>query len=276
MPTHARIDLDHWIREIPLASLRAPGRERLLQNIYGPADLAYFEQLRAERDPRVFGRGVPTDVCIWSLGEPENAAATKIGGRPYRPTDAPWPTAEDGSPMGLLAQFNFLDSLDVLDPRVRAALPGDVLLVFTAGPHMYADWDADDPDSFSLEWHRVDPDATIPPALYVHKLTPTFAALHRTMDYPDAQRVGNLNLAWGTKFGGVHPYLQPDPELPGTTLCTLASLNPFGNPWPLLNVPVNPKGEQYLDKNLLMMGDLGSAYFNLDDQGRVHWSADCG
>jgi hypothetical protein len=44
----------------------------------------------------------------------------------------------------------------------------------------------------------------------------------------------------------------------------------------MLNVPTNPKGENYLDHKLLMIGDLGAAYFSLDDLGQVHWSADCG
>jgi hypothetical protein len=96
------------------------------------------------------------------------------------------------------------------------------------------------------------------------------------MDYPDSPVDDELNVLWDTKFGGIPSYQQADPELPGTPLCTLASTNPFGNPWPLLNVPINPKGDYYLDRKLLMMDDLGSAYFNLDERGQVHWSADCG
>lgn len=276
MTTHDRLDLAHWLQECPLSRLRIPGREFFVQQVYGPCEIAIIEQLRAERDLRARGEGVPTDVCVWSVGEPANPATTKIGGVPYRPTSVPWPTAENGSPMGLLAQFNFTDSLDVLGPVPPEALPGDILLVFTSGPHLYCDWDPDDKGSWVLEWHRVRPGISLSPARQVHDLTPTFATLHRMMDYPHSRLDDGLDIVAGTKFGGIPPYQQNDPELPGTPLCTLGSLNPFGSPWPMLNVPTNPKGETYLDHKLLMIGDMGAAYFSLDKLGQVHWSADCG
>lgn len=173
--------------------------------------------------------------------------------------------------MGLLAQFNFTDSLDVLAPISPKSLPGDILLVFTNGPDLYADWDPEDNDSWALEWHRVSPNATLQPAQHVHDLTPTFATLHRTTDYPESQVDDDLNLILGTKFGGIPFYQQDDSQFPGVSLCTLGSLNPFGSPWPLLNVPVNPNDESLSDLNLLMMGDVGFAYFNLDRPRRVHW-----
>ncbi len=276
MPTHARLELSRWLQEFPLAKLRTPEREIDVDQIDGPRDIAVLEQLRAEGDIRLRGEGVPTDVCLWNVGEPADRAATKIGGAPYRPTSDPWPTTRGGSPMGLLAQFNFTDSIDVLAPIKASDLPGDVLLIFTSGPHLYGDWDPDDKESWALEWHRVGPHVGEQPARHVHDLTPTFATLHRTMDYPDSQVDDCANVVWGSKFGGIPPYQQGDPELPGVPLCTLASLNPYGGPWPLLNVPVNPKGDDYLDRKLLMIGDLGSVYINLDKSGRVHWSADCG
>lgn len=276
MATHERLDLARWIRECPLDSFDRPEWLMRAPEIYGPRDIARFEQVRAKVDASERGRAVPTDVCIWSVGEPDDLAVTKIGGAPYRPTDAPWPTCEDGSPMGLLAQFNFSDSLDVLAPIPPDALPGDVLLLFASGPHMYSDWDADEPETWVLEWHRIVPGFVPGPAPRVLDITPTFATLHRTMDYPDSSVRDRLDAVWGTKFGGLPLHWQNDPELPGTPLCMLASINPFGGPWPMLNVPVNPKGEDYLDGDLLMMGDLGAAYFNLDTDGEVHWSADCG
>lgn len=277
MPTHARLDLAHWLQECPLSKLRVPGRRLIVAQLDGPKDIAVIEQLRAESDISLRGKPVPTDVCIWSMGEPVNPAATKIGGTPYRPTSAPWPTAKDGSPMGLLAQINFTDSLDVLAPIPPDSLPGDILLFFTKGPYYCTDWFPEEKDTWALEWHRVVPNFTPSRAKHVHDLlTPTFATLHRTVEYPESQIDDEVNIMWGTKFGGIPPYQQEDPHLPGSPLCTLASLNPFGNPWPLLNVPVNPKGEYYLDPNLLMIGDLGSAYFNLDKDGQVHWTADCG
>lgn len=275
MATHDRLDLARWIRECPIGSFDP---EDLMDDheIYGPRDIAKFEQVRAKIGVAERGRGVPTDVCIWSVGEPKDPTVTRIGGAPYRPTDAPWPTGEDGTPMGLLAQFNFTDSLDVLAPIPPDALPGDVLLVFTSGEHMYADWDADEPETWALEWHRIVPGFVPKPAPRVLDITPTYATLHRTVDYPDSTVDDGLDIVWGTKFGGVPMHDQDDPELPGTPLCMLASINPFGGPWPMLNVPVNPKGEEYLDGKLLMLGDLGAANFSLDTDGQVHWSADCG
>lgn len=276
MPTHARLDLAHWLQELPLSKLRVPGRELDVSEVNGPRDIVIIEQLRAQIDISLRGKPVPTDVCIWSMGEPLNPAATKIGGTPYRPTSAPWPTAKDGSPMALLAQFNFTDSLDVLAPIPPDALPGDILLVFTIGPDLYLDCDPQKEDTWTLEWHRIVPNYAHSPAPRVHDLTPTFATLHRTMDYPDSQVDDNLNIIMATKFGGIPPYIQDDPDLPGVSLCTLASINPCVKHWPLLNVPVNPKGECYLGPNLLMLGDVGAAYFNLDRKGQVHLSADCG
>jgi hypothetical protein len=179
--------------------------------------------------------------------------------------------------MGLLAQFNFTDSLDVL-PIQRSDLPGDLLLVFTKGPHLYSDWDPEDESNWALEWPTLgrapyQPPPSIPRIL---DMTPAWATLHRTMDYPESDIDDGVNIIEGTKFGGIPPFQQSDPELPGIHLCTLGSLNPFGNPWPMLNVPVNPKGEQYLDPDLLMIGDLGAAYFFLDEVGQVRWTADCG
>jgi len=279
MATHDRLDLARWLRECPLDSFDPKWLMRA-QEIYGPRDLAKFEQVRAKIGVAERGRAVPTDVCVWSIGEPNDPTVTRIGGAPYRPTDAHWPTGPDGTSMGLLAQFNFTDSLDVLAPippeAPSQALHGDVLLVFTSGPHMYADWDADEPETWALEWHRIVPGFAPRPAPRVLDITPTFATLHRTVDYPESTAYDGLDAVWGTKFGGVPMFDQDDPELPGTPLCMLASINPFGGPWPMLNVPVNPKGEEYLDGKLLMLGDLGAANFNLDTDGQVHWSADCG
>lgn len=275
MTTHARIDIDHWIWQCPLADARATGQDRYVDHIYGPRDIAIFEQRRAEVDLEERGRSVPTDMCIWSRGEPENPLVTKIGGSPYRPTDAPWPVDWNNEPMGLLAQFNFTDSLDVLAPSVRRALPGDILLVFTRGSGLNGEWDPEDKGTWAMEWHRVTPGYAPKPAPRVLDLTPTFAALHRTVDFPDSEIEDNLDRVVGTKFGGAPFYIQDEEETPGEVLCTLASINPFGNPWPLLNVPTNPHGENYLDGNLLMLGDLGNAYFKLDRKGKVHWSVDC-
>ncbi len=301
MPTHPRFNADHWKQEIPLSQLRAAKRakaEQIAKNdpkrfpteqakqqlittiapdaemIYGPREITTFEQLRAEASNlHLRGRAIPTDICVWGLGEPHNPAATKIGGRPLRPPTKPWPLDHPGNPMGFLAQFNFTDSLDIL-PKPPNKLPGDILQIYISDTMGLLE---EDPKLCALEWHSLDPSLTLAAdAPNILNLTPTWCELHRTHDYPDSTIDDELNIIQATKFGGAPAYQQGDPELPGRHLCTLSSLNPFGNPWPLLNVPTNSKGEQYLDHNLFMLGDLGAAYFFITSEGAVHWSADCG
>lgn len=298
-PVHNRLDIEHWVVELSLRSLRARVRATVEQwakeqprryrddaakhehmralepgaeMVYGPRQIAVIEQLRAESGA-ARGRKVPIDVCVWGVGSPANPAATKIGGRPYRPTNAPWPRGPDGEPLGLLAQFCFADSRDVMP----CSTPGDILLFFAAGPGLYVDWYSDWAGTYALEWHSLDatyrPPAEVPRVL---DLTETYAELHRTCDYPESEIDDGLNVIEGSKFGGVPAFQQGDPGLEGCHICTLGSLNPFGNPWPMLNVQVNPKGEQYLDHKLLMLGDLGAVYIFLDRHGTTHWAADCG
>lgn len=307
-PIHERIDIEGWKSEFSLAKLRALARLRVereaekdpkrypseaeiartaefvgtrTEMVSGPREIAVIEQLRAESTGRIDrGLAVPTDVCVWSRGEPPHPATTKIGGRPLRAPRRAWPSDPNGKPFGLLAQFCFADSLDVL-PVKKSAIPGDLLLIFTSGPDMYTDWDANDKGTWAVEWYDLHRDRLELPetSACIHDVTPAFAALHRTFDYPEADFAcdDGANIIYGSKFGGAAAFQQGDPGLPGQHICTLGSLNPFGTPWPLLNVPTNPNGdEQYLDRNLLMLGDEGAAYFFIDPDGRLRWTADCG
>jgi hypothetical protein len=303
---HERFDLARWIREFPMASLREKARIQVEQYakehpewyrheadkeehaarlssttdmVYGPRQMAVIEQLRAESADRVDrGPGIPADVCVWALGEPTDPLTTKIGGKPYRPSNEPWPVNNYGEPLGLLAQFCFTDSLDIL-PFAKH-LPGDLLLIFTSDPHMYWDWQPDvDDGNWKLEWHSIRSTPHVMPTEVpcVLELTPVHAQLHRTMDYPTCEADDGLNVIWGGKLGGVPGFQQGDPALPGRHLCTLGSLIPVGNPWPLVNVQLNPNGDDKpLDHRLLMLGDVGAAYFFLDEDGRTTWHADCG
>ncbi len=175
--------------------------------------------------------------------------------------------------MGLLAQFCFTDSRDVVPIR----LPGDLLLLFTNG-QLFDECAPEEEDTWKIEWYSLSDKlelVTDPPR--VLDVTPTWAELHRTMDYPDWPSEDDPSIISGSKFGGIPRFQQGNPNLPGVHVCTLGSLNPFGNPWPLLNVPKNPHGdEQYFDANLLMIGDLGAAYFFVDEHGATRWWADCG
>ncbi len=299
MSIHTRFNADFWAKEIPLQSLRRAHRvraEKLIRDnpreyaserkrrellewdqphaemVYGPREMTVIEQLRSESGA-ARGHGVPTDVFVWGIGEPKHPAATRIGGRPFRPRGMQWPKAEDGKPMGLLAQFCFADSRDVLRD---VDLPGDLMLVFAPGPFAWSDWDPDDPATYVIEWHSLTDDLVQPAsAPLLLDLAPAYCQIHRTVDYPQGPEDG-LSVIGGSKIGGVPDSIQADPETPGVHVCTLGSLNPFGDPWPMLNVSKNPGGQQYLDSRLLMIGDLGAAYFFVDREGTTRWSADCG
>lgn len=89
-------------------ALMSPGGER----ITSPHDIAVVEQLRAKAfaggrcDP---GRAIPTDVFVFSLGEPARREVTKVGGLPYRPAADPWPTHPSGRSMTFIGQLCFAD-----------------------------------------------------------------------------------------------------------------------------------------------------------------------
>ncbi len=88
----------------------------------------------------------PCDLHAFGIGEPADPWATKFGGVPYRPAEAPWPQADDGTPYIFMCQFNFTESLDLLRP-----LPGDVLLVFEKNGTFGADVER----QVIFEWHSV-------------------------------------------------------------------------------------------------------------------------
>ena len=73
-------------------------------------------------------------------GEPQRRDVTKIGGLPYRPTSAKWPTDSTGDPLTFVAQFDFLHSMDIV-----GNLPGELLLVF-------AETKYDQIESLHFEW----------------------------------------------------------------------------------------------------------------------------
>ena len=77
--------------------------------------------------------GIPTDIFVLGLGEPEDPRGTKIGGMPYLPKSIKWPTLSDGKPKEFIAQFNLADSREHL-PN----LPGDMLLIFCEACGAYA------------------------------------------------------------------------------------------------------------------------------------------
>jgi hypothetical protein len=310
MPIHDRFDLPRWIKEFNLGPLADETRRWAAAQtapiddpnsapiekdvpfaaIDGPQGIAVIEQIRAGFDVKTLGPPSPTDLFIWALGEPANRAATKIGGVPYRPAAQPWPKRKDGSPMPLLAQICFADSLDIAHTpggllSKPGPLPGDVLLIFAPGDYL-VDWDDDDQDSIAFEWQplgltdlvRLE---DVPPS----KLTPAYAQIHRTADFnrpPDNHPIYNLYspkalaLLSGTKIGGIPSWSQDNRNLAGAHLCTIGSLNPHGEHYPLLNIPKNPEGEDYVDSNLLMLADVGQLYLFIDKRGKIHWTVQGG
>ncbi len=159
---HTRFDLRYWQDVFADDDFR-DGCWPVL-GLVGPHDVCRLERLR-ERLHAAFDLGtpVPTDIFVFALGEAPDLSVTKFGGIPYRPADLPWPRkdlqtgttlvasteelmgiarkrdkdlpatplelqeyiSEEFPPLRFLAQFNFVDSLDLVGP-----LPGDVLLLF--------------------------------------------------------------------------------------------------------------------------------------------------
>jgi hypothetical protein len=321
MGIHERFDLDLWARRLPFDRLyeQARNRVRLLNSanplasndpevetwaarrfafgtspIDGPRPLLALEYLRRNPPRQLPPDALAVDVFVWSIGEPQNPACTKIAGTPYRPADEPWPVGPSGRPMDFLAQICFADSPDLARMPIGAGeqeqpIPGDVLLIFCDG-EWCCDW-TDEPEAVHFEWRplgltnwaRAD---RVPPRRW--KITPTHAQIHRTVEYhdpPDAQHSLILS-SWtdadsilrveATKIGGIPFFQQGDRSLPGRHLCALASLMAADEAWPLLNVERKPPDRNQVDHELLMFGDLGEMNISIDEHGGLHWNIGCG
>jgi hypothetical protein len=294
MPIHERFDLAAWIREFPLERLRAEAeafvheRRRRFPERYaddaavaehisimhphgdivvGPKNVAVNEQLRAEATASAAysGSRVATDVVVWCEGEPAQRAVTKIGGRPYRPASARWPTDADG-PLRFIAQLCFADSRDLLP-----ALPGDILLIFGDDDALLAE-----PERLVFEWVELgvaDLVEHVPER--DDRLGALHGALHRTKDWTDADEdtfdgdEGSHYLAvWeGTKLGGAPRYVQGDENPGGTFIGALGSIAvPDDQRYPFVN-RAEPRGGS--GENDLMIGDMGSLYLFLLPDGRM-------
>jgi Domain of unknown function (DUF1963) len=145
---HDRLDIDHWKSVFSLARLREAARQQGKRmempgdTVTGPYEIAVLEQLRESSYANLPDiERVPTDVFIWSRGEPPHREVTKVGGLPYREAGKPWPMAPSGTPMNFVAQFCFADSCDI----VPNALPGDILLFFAEGD----EWS---PGNYQFKW----------------------------------------------------------------------------------------------------------------------------
>lgn len=262
--------------------------EQLRREAY-TADSAPFWSVSVER--------VPTDIVIWSRGEPEqpeHRAVTKIGGLPYRPTGKPWPVAAAGQPLTFLAQFCFTDSRDLVP-----ALPGDILLIFAKG-RAYGgrqddyDFAFGESDLFAFEWVSLGDAPLVSQAEAPDtgwSFLPCYGTLCRTWDYPSVAEFGYPEIAEdipgiceATKIGGAAPWmdsedftwLDRETETPGRYLCTLCSV--FGDhhePYPFLNVSDPIPYEEWRRMRPLMIADVGLFNLYLTSDGTVGWTGRC-
>jgi len=227
--------------------------------VVGPAAVAVNEQLRAEalaagERP---GSRYPTDVAVWAKGEPADRSVTKIGGLPYRPSDAPWPVGETGESLRFIGQLCFVDSRDLVP-----ALPGDVLLVFGDDDALVAE-----PERLVFEWWPLGLASLISQMPAVDEaLTPFHAVLHRTEDWESA-------IFEGTKIGGLPKFIQDQPSTPGAFIGTIGSISVSDDGrHPFVNVA---EARGWSHENDLMIGDMGSLYLFLGPDRKIQALSQC-
>ncbi|QDT01342.1 DUF1963 domain-containing protein [Adhaeretor mobilis] len=246
-------------------------------------DLYSVETLRDRHKLRV-GDTFPTDVFVFGKGEPDDPACTKVGGRPFWPDDMEWPNASTGSPCRFLAQFNFGDSMDIID----ADLPGTILLLLTENED---DWLWGD-DGLTFHWvsAAATPRRDLNVLSAVGSAGPFYGVRYRSADYPaagdatyelDVSQGYNLPILNGTKIGGLPHFIQSGDDSPGQFLCQLGSIQaapyapfPWSNHRDALDLQFNDKGI-YGDDNCAVFGDMGSVYLFVDDDGNVSRSFEC-
>ena len=303
MRIHDEFDLQYWIAQFRLGSLRAGAREFVLKRrdempneypseahvdrhiklmepggeiLVGPGSLAVNEQLRVEALAGSCYRGsrIATDVFVWARGEAPNPAMTKIGGVPYRPRSLPWPRDGEGRRIRFIAQLCFADSRDIVGD-----LPGDVLLIFGDDDSLLVE-----PERLVFEWSTLgiqERALEVPQMVASELLTPYYGVIHRTEDWPNATEEigGRYRCPWllrvfeGTKIGGMPRFIQDEPTPAGRFLAALGSLSVGYTAYPLIDER-EPRGRPGGD-NALMIGDMGSLYLFLDRGGRVLAESQC-
>ncbi|HEU5379017.1 MAG TPA: DUF1963 domain-containing protein [Ktedonobacteraceae bacterium] len=290
---HERFDLHHWKQVCSLQRLQeaSRGKIRALGGITGPCDMAALEQLRELSYAHVPGvERVPTDVFIWSRGEPDQRTVTKIGGLPYWEADKPWPVAPSGVLLTFAAQICFADSHDIIP-----APPGDILLIFTEAINwgndespLYDFMREDESDSYLLfEWVSLHDRPLVTsqqiPETGLH-IMPCYATLHRTWDYPHRDEFAYPHLAENipgvieaTKIGGICPHS----ELPWSDytedetseyLCSLVSIShEMYWPYPFLNVPEESDWLDWSSGEPLKIGDVGFMNLFFQQDSTIRW-----
>jgi hypothetical protein len=282
-----RFNLDEWLPRIPLEST-AFGEDAFIYSgeiITSPYHLCQNEHLRnALRDQLVWGESVDMDVFVMAKGEPQERHVTKVSGLPYWPSAKPWPTGPKGKPLFFVAQFCFADSQDL-----TGQLPGDILLIFSRDKYF---------KSLKFEWLPLGLNDLIQPAAVPtppSSGTPCYGLICRTKNYPSAEpkpevagaeflKVGGLDVHGhfrvteyqATQIGGRPFYIQGNPNLPGSHLCTLSSVQPDMHgryPWVNQEEPRCPPNKFDFDDGGLKIDDMGCIYFSIDDKKRLHYTA---
>jgi uncharacterized protein DUF1963 len=286
---HERLDIAYWKSFFSLRHLRqaAEGETPEACIISGPYDIAVLEQLREASYAHLPGiERVPTDIFVWSRGESDQRAVTKIGGLPYRVTERPWPVAPSGAAMTFAAQICFADSRDIVP-----VLPGDVLLIFTEAKNWGDEenplydfmGEGEDDSSLLFEWV---PLTTLPLVTRQDipetglQIMPCYGSIHRTWDYPHvdgfaypeiAQHIPPVFVA--TKIGGVCPYQDMEYHSTEGYFCSLSSLdNEIYQPFPFLNVPEPISGDEWKHSHPLTIGDVGLINLFLNRDGSIRWT----
>jgi hypothetical protein len=271
--------------------------------ITSPYDLYSVEELRDRFSLRT-GTPVPTDVFVFCKGEPKTVDITKVGGIPYWIDDRKWPTDKRGKPLRFLAQFNFLDSMDLV-----GALPDSVLSLFVSPGK---DWICK-PDPIHFEWLPAGrPNVAVTDSKRILFPKSIFhGAIFRTADYPAAIGMNvqdkisqpyNLPILNGTKIGGrphciqsghdldAYPeYVRENPFRPGKMitiparpsrhgfLCQLGSIQAAARvAYPWANRPKSIRrlftaGGIFNEENEICFMDMGSIYVYRSDDGAL-WS----
>jgi hypothetical protein len=294
---HPVFDYEHWAGAFPLDG--DPSRFRGGRWIDGPVPLALREQaVRLAARHGDLGPSVEADVFVWSDSvDRERPWLTRLGGNPWRPEHAPWPTF-DGRPLLYLAQFYLLDSMDVLPFEP----PGEVMLLFGTS-HRGGDW-VSTGRGRHVEFWPVD---LTDVARYgnddMWNCTLPFeyqGVIHRTRQYTDWRAYEAAFHAAGWEKGGfgigsvqatsigTHADLpQGWPFEAGSKdvlLATLSSLY-MNDPWPLCDMPATAKrvGGTGVEVDMrnnkaleLGIGDAGAMWVYRDAEGNFKMGDACG
>jgi hypothetical protein len=257
--------------------------------VTSPFHLTVVELLRREVLGATVPQGaIPVDAFVFGLGGPPAGHLTKIGGAPYRSRAKPWPSTNDGRPLGFVGQLCFLDSADIV-----SGAPGDVLLIFVDPENLLLT------SSYVFEWVKLGEEELItseevPEVSFtwrpgrmatkrgarpeIRRFAPLacHGVIYRTLDFPGndalfaAYKEGyRVSVLEATKIGGVPRFIGQEAGTAGRFIGAVASVQPAPEvqyPW------ANQEAALSLaDRHALptwKCGDMGSVYL-FERSGRV-------